>query len=432
MSNIVKIHTDQKSPRSNYVFDLIFKELLGVDYEYVASDEADLNYSTTQSEGLHCVPHGLLTETTLRETIKDEIHFGAWLNSNCFFRTGGELPYDIFSAAFYLTSRYEEYLDFQADAHNRFPAEESVLHKAKLLEEPLVNQWALILKEALIKVNPSLQFYPRSFEFISTLDIDQAWKFKNKGFRRNLGGLLRDVVKLDFKQVKERMAVMFNLKEDPFFNFDWQEQVHSANGIESRYFILLGSHSEFDKNISPDNIEFQSLIRHINSYSNSRIGIHPSYQSNYNSDLIQKEIKRLSDICEAEIDTSRQHFLMHEMPNTYEHLEHIGIVEEHTMGYSTHFGFRAGIAAPFYFYNLEFELKTSMKLYPFCAMDITPLHYRGESPEQAKIVLDELMDKVKAVGGLFIPLWHNESLSESGRWKNWRMVYQHIIEQSNA
>jgi hypothetical protein len=60
-------------------------------------------------------------------------------------------------------------------------------------------------------------------------------------------------------------------------------------------------------------------------------------------------------------------------------------------------------------------------------MDITPLHYMRQNPSEAIATLKELMNKVKAVDGLFISLWHNESLSESGRWKSWRKVYEQMI-----
>ena len=36
------------------------------------------------------------------------------------------MPFDVFSASFYLASRYEEYAPFRPDKFGRFPAEESI------------------------------------------------------------------------------------------------------------------------------------------------------------------------------------------------------------------------------------------------------------------------------------------------------------------
>jgi hypothetical protein len=61
--------------------------------------------------------------------------------------------FDLFAAAFYLVTRYEEYLPFIADRHNRFEASQSVLFKHGLLERPLINEWAEDLKQTFFK-NP--------------------------------------------------------------------------------------------------------------------------------------------------------------------------------------------------------------------------------------------------------------------------------------
>jgi hypothetical protein len=59
------------------------------------------------------------------------------------------LQFDVFSATFYLVSRYEEYLPHLKDQHGRFKANQSVLYKLGVLNEPVVNQWALLLLESI-------------------------------------------------------------------------------------------------------------------------------------------------------------------------------------------------------------------------------------------------------------------------------------------
>ena len=66
--------------------------------------------------------------------------------------------FDIFSAVFYLASRYEEYGGFTPDAHQRFPPEASILHKTESFEFPLINLWVKELKEALLLKWPELIF----------------------------------------------------------------------------------------------------------------------------------------------------------------------------------------------------------------------------------------------------------------------------------
>ncbi len=435
MLNHIKIYCKNPTNRHRFVFDLLFKKLLGVTYVFHnEADSAHLNYSDTSNDfGIQCIPHGLLQESDIRNSLIKEIEVQTWKESSCFFKTSLDkayLPFDLFSASFFLVSRYEEYIDFTADHHSRFPATESIMYKNGLLEEPLVNQWALLLRDALKSKFANLQFNERKYEYRSTIDIDQAWKFRNKGLLRNLAGSVQDLFQGKWENLLNRWPVLWGVKNDPFYNFDWQYKVHRQYSTQVDYFVLLGNRSKFDKNIDVENTHFQALIKELYSYENCSVGIHPSYDSNNNHELVKLEIKRLETIIDSKVVRSRQHFLMHKMPETYEVLISNGITEEHTMGYSTHLGFRAGIASPFNFFNLRTNTETDLRLIPFCAMDITPLHYLEKTPEQAIEILSQLMLKVKEVDGLFVSLWHNESFSESERWNGWRKVYLSLLKNS--
>ncbi len=405
---------------------------MGISVEYVRdSEHPHLCYTQEKIEGLHIRPHGLLGEKGTR-TFKESIEFEPFGNSQACFRTeGADCAFDLFAASFFLCSRYEEYWDFYPDEHDRFSARESVLNQADLLQQPLVNQWALWLKDQILKLDQSLKFNTRKFEYISTIDIDQAWKYKHKGLKRNLAGFFRDGFQGKWENFKERWPVLMGLKKDPFFNFEMQDEWHSTYATEVKYFVLLADLGPFDKNIEWEVPAFQKLIKKLHSTAGYELGIHPSYQSNeMGRSQVEAEIKRLYSIIANDVKLSRQHFLMHKFPETYDQLFNLGIREEHSMGYSSHMGFRAGIAAPFPYYDFERECGTDLLLTPFCFMDVTPMHYMGLSLEEAKKECKVLMDRVKQVGGLFVSLWHNESLSESERWKGWRDLYPFMLEQA--
>ena len=40
------------------------------------------------------------------------------------------------------------------------------------------------------------------------------------------------------------------------------------------------------------------------------------------------------------------------------------------------------------------------------------------------------MKTVKEVKGTFISVWHNESLSDEGIWKGWKIVYEKMLKES--
>ena len=218
-------------------------------------------------------------------------------------------------------------------------------------------------------------------------------------------------------------------KVDPYYNFQWQNFIHRQYNSDVTYFILVGNYSKYDKNISYKNSEFRTLICQLEE--KNKVGIHPSYASNNNEDKLKNEFSKLNKVLSSKTSLSRQHYLIHSMPKTYQNLISIGIQEDHTMGYSTHLGFRAGIASSFLWFNLSKNKKTNLKLTPFCLMDITPMYYRKETPEQANRSIKNLIQSVRDIDGLFVSLWHNDSLSESERWKGWRIVYSTMLEELN-
>jgi len=107
-------------------------------------------------------------------------------------------------------------------------------------------------------------------------------------------------------------------------------------------------------------------------------------------------------------------------------------MEDYTMGYAAEPGFRAGICTPFYFYDLDYETETKLLVYPFTVMDGTLRDYKDVGIEEAKAIIQSLIYEVKAVNGTFISLWHNESLSDQGRWKGWREVYTYLLSKIHA
>ncbi len=73
--------------------------------------ESKINYSAERISGeeFFIQPHPLIFETGIRE---QSITCFDFKGRPAFFKTDGDFPFDIFSAAFYLVSRYEEYLPF--------------------------------------------------------------------------------------------------------------------------------------------------------------------------------------------------------------------------------------------------------------------------------------------------------------------------------
>jgi len=360
-----------------------------------------------------------------------DINLVKWEEEPCFFQTNfsAEVPCDIFAASFYLMSRYEEYLPHVKDQYERFPASESLAYQHKFLDKPVIDIWAYKFRDILIlhfeNYKDDLKSSVRKFNYISTIDIDNAYQFKHKGFTRSIGGILKDLTQFDLKNIWMRLLVVFNIRRDPYDMYKKLLQMKKKYGIKTIFFFLLGDYSTFDKNISPGNTSYKLLIKNIADYA--EVGVHPSYFSMKNELKIKKEKEILEGIVNFPIKRSRQHFLRIEVPETYQHLVDLEISEEYSMGYASHYGFRASTCTPFYFYDLDFEIQTPLKVFPFAAMDATLNDYLNFTPKKAFNTIMKLAKEVRKVDGTLITIFHNESVGGSGRWRGWGRVYESLL-----
>lgn len=310
--------------------------------------------------------------------------------------------------------------------HDRYTTTESLAYQKGFLQKPLVNIWAQKIKEAILKKYPATHFKEGEYKYISTIDVDNAYAYLEKGLMRTIGAFSRSLVNLDFEGFFERARVMSGFQHDPYDTFDYQLKLHQEKKVKSIYFLLLGEYGENDKNVPTDSKKFQSLIKSLADYS--EVGIHPSYASNKNQNRLKTELNLLNKILKREVTKSRQHFLKLRLPGTYRILIDLDIKDDYSMGYASVVGFRASICTPFNFYDLDLERTTSLVIHPFAVMDATLKYYMKVNPTEAMNHIKPLIDEVKAVKGTFISLWHNESMSENKTWKGWLTVYEQMID----
>ena len=66
------------------------------------------------------------------------------------------------------------------------------------------------------------EFDQKKYEFISTIDIDNAYAYREKGFTRSIGGYLKSISKFDFTEIKERNRVLLGIQKDPYDTYSFQ------------------------------------------------------------------------------------------------------------------------------------------------------------------------------------------------------------------
>lgn len=384
-----------------------------------------INYSSKPiPDSLHISPHTILFDYGIKDFLVE-------VNSNekyvkYFFKSSsGAVPFDILGASFWLLSRYEEYLPFKANKYNVFDYRSSLAWQNDFLDKPLVNIWCYQLKELLREKYPILDFRQKEFKNLTTIDIDNVYKFKHKGFVRSLAGMFSDVRHLNFTQLKQRIATMFFGRTDEFDCYDYLVETNKKNNARVIYFFLLGDYGMNDKNHPSSNLAFQRLMKHLGDYSAT--GIHPSFASNFNNRQLKIEIARLGGITHKEIIHSRQHFGMLKFPGTYESLIQSGIRNDYSLGYTNMNGFRAGVCHPFKWYDISKEQESPLELHPFCIGDVSLDKQSGSDASKAREIVTEYVRTIKFFNGQFISVFHNDMLANTAKGLVWRGLYEDIL-----
>ena len=431
------VFSNTVTPRLLYILDFIAKEINGEPFQVFTNATEFRNYSGPKinysndritAEEFFLRPHAILFEKNIQlQSVGCFDVYGA----KAFFKTEGDFAFDIFAAAFYLITRYEEYLPHRKDMYGRYAHENSLAFKENFLHLPLVNLWLVELKKKFKDKFSTKETTLSIFNFTPTYDIDIAYSYKHKGFWRNAGGMLKALVNGEWSMVNERWKILRGKTDDPYDAYTWMDKMHEQYQLKPYYFFHVGARTgKYDKNISPGRKAMQQLIQH--HYYRYPIGIHPSWRSGDEPRLLVKEIQSLQKITGGKIHSSRQHYIRFELPHTYRRLIDAGIKYEFSMGYGSINGFRASVASSFYWYDLEKEIQTELQLFPFCFMEANSFYEQKFSPKQTLEELQHYYKIVKSVNGLLITIWHNNFLGTDKIFAGWREVYEQFINETRG
>ncbi|MEO9003185.1 MAG: polysaccharide deacetylase family protein [Ginsengibacter sp.] len=425
------VYIPENSERCQYVFELIFKLDFGIEYRvttdsnvFIRYAKEKINYSDARiGDSFFIKATPFLFETAIRQqhiTVTQKEHVKV-----LFANENDDLGFDIFSSVFYMVSRYEEYLPFAPDEDGRFKASDSLAFKNDFLQIPVVNIWCDILRNRMNEMFPSLTAKASLFNTLLTYDIDVAYKFKGRSTFRTLGSIAKDILNLRLRNIYQRFTTLLNFQKDPWDTYNYLREASTIANLKTVFFFLMANKSENDRNLDYRNPWMKRLIRNVMQYSD--IGIHPSYSTTEFPEKIEIEKRRLEQICGEQITKSRQHYLKFRLPGTYCSLIAAGVTEDYSMGFSGMAGFRAGTCKPFYFYDLEKEEVTGLKIFPVTLMEGAFMESKTDLAQSLLQVLN-LISEVKKVQGTFISIWHNHTVSETSEYREWKNAHNKMIQ----
>jgi len=428
---MILIYSTFDAARLRYVLDWIFVSQLQIAYEltqdamyFTAFEGAKINYSDTNfQQGIFIKATDLLARTDI---VAVQPTYHRWKHTAILFynQPGAKIPFDLFAAVFYCIARYEEYLPASRDKHQRFPAKQSIASVYAFLQEPVVDLWLMYFKQLLTN-SFGLELPSARFKFLPTYDIDIAYAYRYKSPLKLILGSLKNLTRLQWKSFFLRYQVRWGGAADPYDNFAKMDALHDALDVQPIYFMLLAlQNATFDKNNLPNSAEMKALL--VQLAQRYALGIHPSYQSNSDVDILKQEWTMLKAY-QPKSTISRQHYIKLHLPDTYRHLLALGITDDYSMGYPDANGFRAGTSNAFPWFDVVANCTTNLTVHPFVYMDATSLFYDKAKHEAAYMEFERLYLAIKKVNGTMVPIFHNYTLGNDAAYKNWVLTYEKMM-----
>jgi hypothetical protein len=151
-------------------------------------------------------------------------------------------------------------------------------------------------------------------------------------------------------------------------------------------------------------------------------GVQPGYNTFRSPEKLRREVAALREVLGDRPLGGRQHYLRW-CPETWIHWETCGLSYDSTLGYADRIGFRAGTCVPYRPWLFALNRAADLIEIPLLAMDGTMLVYMKLGHEDSVNQLRQIIDRCRAVGGVFTLVWHNNHLLDP----KYRSLYMRIL-----
>lgn len=428
------IYIQKKTPRISYIFKQICLRILGIQVNFTSDIEKFNSYigpkisygNKALDDELFFQSYGLLEQQGF-EAI--DITVKKWDDTYGFFSVSNNstLRFDIFSASFYMLTRYEEYLPHVKDDQGRFMASESLAYKYGFLQQPIVDIWAYKLKDVLLQRYPKMEFPPKKITIFPLIEASQPYSYRQKGFFRSVIGFAGNLFTGKLRNVAERAQVLMGLKRDPLDSFKWIVNNARRNDMKMVVFFLLGESMVFEESINTRTEKFKMLIKYVADYK--QVGLIFSAGSLNDYELLKKEKHWMEEITNRRLDSSINSNFLVNLPDIYRHLVELEVQNDYTMIFRNTVGFRAGTCTPFLFYDLDYEIKTPLMVHPSA---MTTYAFQQRYSNDILKTVNSLLSEVEKVNGTFSMIFTNKDFSPSEGNKIWRSIFAEKLHDYDA
>ncbi|MCX2573973.1 DUF7033 domain-containing protein [Pedobacter sandarakinus] len=407
------------TPRIKYIFNFIFRDILkaevlftGNEQQFLESTDIKISYGNQPiADELFFKSTPLLFANKVEEIVVKTTIFGE--NQVPFPVQNSLLPFDVFAASFFILSRYEEYL-YQKRTDEEFSANKSYQYKWKILDRPIIDEWALIIRNLIRTRYPQVKFHEKSFVQQLTINIHIEPSAPG-GIIEKAKFYANAVLSKDNTYLSNKFDLVTGISVPVEKALQEVEPYVVATNIKTTYFL------GFPK-VPASYIQLKEISSILKGKSVGLLA--PCTSTKQQIGNIKESLSRLKTNLPSLVLFSSQQLEVLKFPVCYLNLISSGVTADYSMGYAATPGFRAGTCTPFSWYDLQLEKVTLLAVTPYAFADTALEHLSQESMNN---IIDDLLDAVKMVSGCFCSSWQLKRLSSHLKYKKLNTAFKAMI-----
>ena len=407
------------TPRIKYIFNFIFKDILKAEVEFTGnstyflqSEHIKISYGDEPlGEELFFKSTPLLFSNKLEEIKPKTVSFGEYHVP--FPVEQSALPFDVFAASFFMISRYEEYLH-QRNTEEEFKPSKSYQHKWRVLDRPIIDEWALIIKSIIRKKHPTFKFQEKKFQYLPTIHFSMLPHLPD-GFLNRTKFIFSAVFKKENNYLGSKFDRLTGIGINNEQVLEQVKEIFVSKKSNPLYFVDF-------PDVPMDYIRIDNIAKTLNNQS---VGLlRPCASNTQKITEIKEGLVKLKKIHPNLTTSTSQQLEVLKFPICYLNILNSGITSDYSMGYGNVPGFRAGTCTPFNWYDLQLEKVTPLVVHSYCLTDHI-LQFLTHEAATEKI--HQYIDAVKMVNGTFYSSWSLKSLSDHPKYKKLKSLFREML-----
>jgi uncharacterized protein DUF7033 len=350
------------------------------------------------------------------------------------------LTFDIARAAYYFLSLESEKAIATRDQHGRVAGAESVLGRARLLNDPPVDGYADLLsqrlKQSVFERRMSTR-WPDGKRFAVALTHDVDTPERGGRTLQSLRAVFRDGIWIK-RQAYWRLRAAFkneglgwnfaqSTTRRPEWDFEHWCALESAHGFRSAFYLSMVDRRaghECDVTYNASLQRYRRLMRRLD-HEGWEVGLHAAYSTWREEPAVTRQVERFRQLSGRPAWGLRHHYLHLDPTSPLDTLAahaRAGLLYDTTIGFNDTPGFRAGTALP---YETPDRPGQTARRFIEIPMTLADMHLPPRDIERAKQTVLDHLECVRKLGGCGVLNWH------VGHWHShpgWRESYKAACE----